>query len=107
GPGEGAGAVRVGSGGTRRLVGSRQTRRSVLIHRPPRRIAPSARTGGRSGGNMNTRILVSAVAIGLAAVSGTALADNGRHKGHDRDRGRDGDYARVVRVEPMVERVRY
>src|SRR5690606_25380494 len=83
------------------------TRRSVLIHRSPRRIAPSARTGGRSGGNMNTRILVSAVAIGLAAVSGTALADNGRHKGHDRDRGRDGDYARVVRVEPMVERVRY
>jgi uncharacterized protein YcfJ len=58
---------------------------------------------------MNTRILISAVAIGLAAVSGAALADNGKHKGHDRnrDRDRDGDYARVVRVDPLIERVRY
>lgn len=56
---------------------------------------------------MNTRILVSVLAIGITAVSGSALADNGRHKGHDRDRHRDDDYARVVRVEPMIERVRY
>jgi uncharacterized protein YcfJ len=58
---------------------------------------------------MKTRILISAVAIGLTAVSGAALADNGKHKGHDRnrDRDRDGDYARVVHVEPLVERVRY
>jgi uncharacterized protein YcfJ len=55
--------------------------------------------------NMTTRILISTIALGLAAVSGNALADNGRHKGHDRDR--DGDYARVVRVEPLMERVRY
>jgi uncharacterized protein YcfJ len=54
---------------------------------------------------MNTRILISTIALGLAAVSGNALADNGRHKGNDRDR--DGDYARVVRVEPLMERVRY
>jgi uncharacterized protein YcfJ len=58
---------------------------------------------------MNTRILVSTIALGLAAVSVNALADNGRHKGHDRDRDRDrdGDYARVVQVEPLMERVRY
>jgi uncharacterized protein YcfJ len=58
---------------------------------------------------MNTRILISALTIGLTALSGTALADNGKHKGHDHNRNhdRDGDYARVVRVEPLVERVRY
>jgi uncharacterized protein YcfJ len=58
---------------------------------------------------MKNRILISAVALAIAAASGTALADNGKHRGdRDRDRGyRDSDYARVVRVEPMVERVRY
>lgn len=54
---------------------------------------------------MNTRILISAVTLAITAASGSALADNGRHRGHDRDR--DDDYARVVRVEPLIERVRY
>jgi len=56
---------------------------------------------------MKTRILISTLALGLAAVSANALADNGRHRGQDRDRDRDGDYARVVQVEPLMERVRY
>jgi uncharacterized protein YcfJ len=56
---------------------------------------------------MKNRILISAVALAIAATSGAALADNGKHRGN-RDRGyRDSDYARVVRVEPMIERVRY
>jgi uncharacterized protein YcfJ len=56
---------------------------------------------------MNTRILISALAIGLTAASGNAIADNGKHRGQDRGRDRDGDYARVVHVEPLVQRVRY
>jgi uncharacterized protein YcfJ len=58
---------------------------------------------------MNNRILAGAVALAIAATSGAALADNGRHYGNrEHDRGnRDTDYARVVRVEPMLERVRY
>ena len=60
---------------------------------------------------MKNRILISAVALAITAVSGSALADNGRHRGdRDSDRGRDnrnGDYARVVQVEPLIERVRY
>jgi uncharacterized protein YcfJ len=56
---------------------------------------------------MKNRILISALALALGATAGTAFADNGKHRG-DRDRGyRDSDYARVVRVEPLVERVRY
>ncbi len=58
---------------------------------------------------MKSRILAGAVAVAIAATSLSAVADNGRHNGHrDYDRGnRDGDYARVVRVEPVMERVRY
>jgi uncharacterized protein YcfJ len=56
---------------------------------------------------MNTRNLIGAFALAITVASGSALADNGRHRGHDRDRDRDGDYARVVRVEPLIERVRY
>jgi uncharacterized protein YcfJ len=56
---------------------------------------------------MNNKILLGAVALAITAVSGNALADNGRHRG-DRDRyERDSDYARVVRVEPLLQRVRY
>jgi uncharacterized protein YcfJ len=58
---------------------------------------------------MNTRIILSALA--LAAVSATAFADHGRHDNGrhvgNRHQGRDSEYARVVRVEPLVERVRY
>ena len=43
-------------------------------------------------------------------VAGTALADNGKHRGWDRnfDNGRhsDYDYARVVDVDPIVRRIR-
>lgn len=54
---------------------------------------------------MNNRILITAVALAFTAASANALADNGRHKGN---RHRDqGEYARVVRVEPLVHRVRY
>ena len=57
---------------------------------------------------MNNRILISAVALVLTATSGSAIADNGRHLGNrDRDRDRGGDYARVLQVEPLIERVRY
>lgn len=58
---------------------------------------------------MNTRILLSTLA--LSVISAAAFADHGRHdKGRhegDRHRGRDSEYARVVRVEPLLERVRY
>lgn len=56
---------------------------------------------------MNHRILVSAVAIGLVAVSGNVLADQGRDRHNNYRSDRDSDYARVVRVEPLVQRVRY
>lgn len=58
---------------------------------------------------MKSRIIAGVVAVAITAVSGTALADNGRHLGNrNYDRGgRAGDYARVVNVEPLVERVRY
>jgi len=58
---------------------------------------------------MKNTILAGTVALAIAAVSGSALADNGRHNG-DRNHGRgnrDAEYARVVRVEPLMERVRY
>lgn len=57
---------------------------------------------------MKNRILAGAVAVVIAATSVSALAD-GRHggeRGYDRG-NRDADYARVVRVEPVMERVRY
>lgn len=54
---------------------------------------------------MNSRILATGAVLALVA-SGAATADPGRgDRGWDRDR--DRDYARVVAVEPMVERVRY
>jgi uncharacterized protein YcfJ len=69
---------------------------------------------------MKNRILISAVTVALVAIAGSALADNDRHRGergrdYSRDYGRDYnrdnrggyDYARVLRVEPLVQRVRY
>jgi uncharacterized protein YcfJ len=56
---------------------------------------------------MKNRILAATVAMAIAATSGTALADNGRHNGRDYRGNGDADYARVVRVEPLMERVRY
>jgi len=55
---------------------------------------------------MNSRILASGLVLALAAVSQAALADHDRY-GRGRDWDQDRDYARVVAVEPMVERVRY
>jgi uncharacterized protein YcfJ len=55
---------------------------------------------------MKNQILLSAVVLAITAASGSALADNGRYSS-DRGRDRAADYARVVRVEPLVERVRY
>jgi uncharacterized protein YcfJ len=53
---------------------------------------------------MNSRILASGAVLALA-ISQAAFADHDRH---DRGRGNsDRDYARVVAVEPMIERVRY
>jgi uncharacterized protein YcfJ len=51
------------------------------------------------------------VAAGLGTlVAGTALADNGKHRGWDRRyddrRHSDYDYARVVDVDPIVRRIR-
>jgi uncharacterized protein YcfJ len=72
---------------------------------------------------MKSKILISAVTLALVAAAGGALADNGRHRGdrgdhgrdysrdygrdYNRDHGRGYDYARVLRVEPLVQRVRY
>jgi uncharacterized protein YcfJ len=60
---------------------------------------------------MNSRILTTGAVLALA-LSQATLADHGRRGYGDRDydagRGRDrGDYARVIGVEPMYERVRY
>ena len=51
---------------------------------------------------MNTRFFAGAVAVVISTVSGAAFAD------HDQFRpARDHeDYARVIRVEPLVQRVR-
>jgi uncharacterized protein YcfJ len=48
-----------------------------------------------------------AVAVGTL-VAGSALADNGKHRGWDqrRDGYSDVDYARVVDVDPIVRRIR-
>jgi uncharacterized protein YcfJ len=48
-----------------------------------------------------------AVAVGTL-VAGSALADNGKHRGWDQRRGgySDVDYARVVDVDPIVRRIR-
>jgi uncharacterized protein YcfJ len=55
---------------------------------------------------MNSRILASGAVLALV-LSQAALADHDHYYGRGRDWNRDGDYARVVAVEPMVERVRY
>ena len=61
------------------------------------------------------KFTVVAAAVGAALVAQSALADNGRHRGWDRDGGRHGaydgrysdtDYARVVDVEPITRRIR-
>lgn len=58
---------------------------------------------------MNSRSLVSIAAVALALASQTVSADSWKNGRHDRgrDQGRMEDYARVVRVEPLVERQRY
>jgi uncharacterized protein YcfJ len=55
---------------------------------------------------MNNRILIALGALVLGGAAATAQAgDHNRHR-QERDRDRDR-YAEVVRVEPIVERVRY
>jgi uncharacterized protein YcfJ len=59
---------------------------------------------------MNNKILIGAITLVLGKVSTIAQADGGRRDGRDDDyrgRGRGQDYARVVGVEPLYERVRY
>lgn len=53
---------------------------------------------------MNNRILSGTLAVVLGTVSLASQADQGRRYGYDSP---DTDYARVVRVEPLLERVRY
>jgi uncharacterized protein YcfJ len=58
--------------------------------------------------NTNHSILFGLATLVLGAAAATAQAgDRGRGHDHDRGRGRDRDYAEVLRVEPIVERVRY
>lgn len=54
---------------------------------------------------MNNKMLAGFTALVLGVVSVAAQAGPGRGKGHDRHDHRD--YARVVHVEPILERVRY
>jgi len=57
---------------------------------------------------MSTRILSIAAVTGLAMASTLANASDWRHDaGRHRDYGPSVDYARVVDVQPLVERVRY
>lgn len=57
---------------------------------------------------MSSRILSIAAITGLAVASTLAHADDWRHDGgRYRDPWPDIDYARVVDVQPLVERVRY
>lgn len=51
---------------------------------------------------MNSRILATGAVLALAAVSQVSLAGDRHDRGWDRDRG----YARVIDVQPVVERVR-
>lgn len=55
---------------------------------------------------MNNKVLIGLTTLALGAASVAAQAGSSRH---DRDRGRnhDQEYARVVNVEPLYERVRY
>lgn len=58
---------------------------------------------------MNSRSLISLAAISLALASQTVSADSWKQGRNDRarDQGRMQDYARVVHVEPLVQRQRY
>ena len=49
-----------------------------------------------------------AVAVGAALVAQSALADQGRHRGWERQdrRDSDSDYARVIDVQPITRRIR-
>ncbi len=51
---------------------------------------------------------VVAVAVGAALVAQVALADQGRHRGWERQdrRHSDTDYARVIDVQPITRRIR-
>jgi len=51
---------------------------------------------------------VVAAAAGAALVAQSALADQGRHRGWERQEGRysDTDYARVTDVQPIMRRIR-
>jgi uncharacterized protein YcfJ len=57
---------------------------------------------------MNSKVYVGAAVVALGLLSQAALADH-RHHSSRGDRGRDygSDYARVIDVQPLVERVRY
>ncbi len=56
----------------------------------------------------HNRILFGIATLALGAAAATAQAgDRGRGNGYGHDRERDRAYAEVLRVEPIVERVRY
>jgi uncharacterized protein YcfJ len=56
---------------------------------------------------MNSKILIGAITAVLAATSQMAVADHGRHRGWERSSYRGDDYAPVVHVQPLIERIRY
>ncbi len=56
--------------------------------------------------NKHNRVLTGLATLVLGTAAATAQAGD-RGRGHDHDRGRDRGYAEVLRVEPIVERVRY
>lgn len=53
---------------------------------------------------MNNKVLIGLTTLALGAASVATQAGSGRH---DRGRDRGQEYARVVQVEPLYERVRY
>jgi uncharacterized protein YcfJ len=56
------------------------------------------------------KLSLSLLALGLLpllAQAGHGWRDEHRGRGHNRDQYRNGDYARVVHVQPLLERVRY
>lgn len=56
---------------------------------------------------MNAKSVAGLVCAGLVLAANAAWADSGKHwkRGH-RDSGRDYEYARVVDVDPIIQRVR-
>lgn len=55
---------------------------------------------------MNSKLLIGLATVVLSAVAATAQAGSGRDRhDHDFDRGRG--YAKVLHVDPILERVRY